>query len=104
MQRLAFKMKLKAGFKDEYRRRHDALWPELKKLLAKSGVRDYSIFLDEETSTLFAVQKVVGSTGSQELGSNQVVQRWWAYMADIMETNPDKSPVSIPLAEVFHLD
>ena len=104
MQRLAFKMKLKQGFKDEYKRRHDALWPELRKLLAESGVRDYSIFLDEETNTLFAVQKVVGGSGSQDLGSNPVVQRWWAYMADIMDTNPDKSPVSVPLPEVFHLD
>ncbi len=104
MQRLAFKMKLKKGFEDEYKRRHDALWPELRKLLADSGVRDYSIFLDRETGTLFAVQKVVGGSGSQDLGTNPIVQKWWAYMADIMETNPDKSPVSIPLTEVFHMD
>ena len=104
MQRLAFKMKLKPGFKEEYRRRHDALWPELRKLLAESGVRDYSIFLDEETNTLFAVQKVVGGSGSQDLGSNPIVQRWWAYMADIMDTNPDNSPVTVPLPEVFHMD
>jgi L-rhamnose mutarotase len=104
MQRRAFKMKLKKGFEAEYKKRHDALWPELRKLLADSGVRDYSIFLDEETGTLFAVQKMVGGSGSQDLGSNPVVQRWWAYMADIMDTNPDKSPVSVPLPEVFHLD
>ncbi len=104
MQRLAFKMKLKRGFEDEYRRRHDALWPELRKLLAESGVRDYSIFLDRETGTLFAVQKVAGGSGSQDLGSHPIVQKWWACMADIMETNPDKSPVSIPLPEVFHMD
>jgi L-rhamnose mutarotase len=104
MQRRAFKMKLKKGFEAEYKKRHDALWPELRKLLAESGVRDYSIFLDEETGTLFAVQKMVGGSGSQDLGSNPIVQRWWAYMADIMDTNPDKSPVSVPLPEVFHLD
>lgn len=104
MQRFAFKMKLKPGFKEEYRRRHDALWPELRKLLAESGVRDYSIFLDEETNTLFAVQKVVGGSGSQDLGTNPIVRRWWAYMADIMDTNPDNSPVSVPLREVFHMD
>ena len=104
MQRLAFKMKLKAGFRNEYERRHSELWPELKRLLAESGVRDYSIFLDEETNMLFAVQKVVGGSGSQDLGTNPIVQRWWAYMADIMDTNPDKSPVSVPLPEVFHMD
>jgi L-rhamnose mutarotase len=104
MQRRAFKMKLKPGCRDEYKRRHDALWPELRKLLADSGVRDYSIFLDEATDTLFAIQKVGSGSGSQDLGTNPIVQKWWAYMADIMDTNPDKSPVSIPLTEVFHID
>jgi L-rhamnose mutarotase len=97
-------MKLKPGFKDEYKKRHDEIWPELKKLLHEAGIRDYSIFLDEETNTLFAVQKVVGDTGSQELGQNEIVKKWWAYMADIMDTNPDNSPISIPLEEVFYMD
>ncbi len=104
MIRYAFKMKLKPGFKDEYKKRHDEIWPELKKLLHDAGVRDYSIFLDKETNVLFAVQKVVGNTGSQDLGQQEIVKKWWAYMADIMDTNPDNSPVSIPLEEVFYLD
>jgi L-rhamnose mutarotase len=104
MKRAAFKMKLKPGYRDEYKRRHDAIWPELKKLLQDAGIRDYSIFLDEETNTLFAVQKIDGNAGSQDLGKTEIVQKWWAYMADIMETNPDNSPVSIPLPEVFYLD
>ena len=104
MKRYAFKMKLKPGFKDEYKKRHDEIWPELKKLLHDIGVKDYSIFLDEETNTLFAVQKVVGESGSQDLGQTEIVQKWWAYMADIMDTNPDNSPVSLPLEEVFHMD
>jgi L-rhamnose mutarotase len=104
MKRLAFKMKLKPGFAAEYEKRHNAIWPELKKLLYDAGVRDYSIFLDKETNVLFAVQKVVGDSGSQDLGKTEIVQKWWKYMADIMETNPDNSPVSIPLDEVFHID
>lgn len=104
MKRYAFKMKLKPGFKDEYKKRHDEIWPELKKLLFNAGIRDYSIFLDEETNTLFAVQKVDGEKGSQDLGQTEIVQKWWAYMADIMDTNPDNSPVSIPLEEVFRMD
>lgn len=100
---LAFKMKLKKGYQAEYKRRHDEIWPELKELLKEAGVFDYSIFLDEETDTLFAVQKVKGEGGSQDLGKEPVVQRWWDYMADIMETNSDKSPVSVPLKQVFHL-
>ncbi|HYC86598.1 MAG TPA: L-rhamnose mutarotase [Chryseosolibacter sp.] len=102
--RVAFKMKLKPGCEKIYRQRHNAIWPELKILLKAAGIRDYSIFLDLETRTLFAVQTVDGTTGSQDLGSNDVVKKWWAHMADIMETNPDHSPVSIPLVEVFHLD
>jgi L-rhamnose mutarotase len=104
MKRFAFKMKLKPGFKAEYKKRHDAIWPELSKLIRSTGVTDYSIFLDEETNILFAVQKQEGGQSSQDLGQNPIVQRWWAYMADIMETNPDNSPVSIPLDEVFHMD
>jgi L-rhamnose mutarotase len=97
-------MKLKPGAAAEYAKRHQAIWPELKALLKDAGITDYSIFLDEETGILFAVQKNSGDAGSQDLGSNEVVQRWWAYMADLMETNPDNSPQSIPLKEVFHLD
>ena len=102
MTKQAFKMKLKPGQKEEYRRRHAAIWPELVKLLHENGVSDYSIFLDEETNTLFAVQRQEGKS-SQDLGNNPVVQKWWAYMADIMDTNADNSPVSIPLEEVFYM-
>jgi len=104
MQRLAFKMKLYPGMREEYTKRHNAIWPELKKLLQDAGVYDYSIFLDEETNTLFAVQKVSGEGGSQDLGTTEIVKKWWAYMADIMETNPDNSPISIPLPEVFYME
>lgn len=100
---VAFKMKMKPGEKEEYRRRHAEIWPELAGILRESGVYDYSIFLDEETNTLFAVQKVREGGGSQSLGDNPVVRKWWHYMADIMEVNPDESPVSIPLEEMFYL-
>lgn len=103
MKREAFKMYLKPGFEEEYQRRHNAIWPELKELLEKSGVSDYTIFWDKDTNVLFAVQKNDGN-GSQDLGDNPIVQKWWAYMADLMETNPDNSPVSIPIKEVFHMD
>lgn len=103
MQKIAFKMKLKPGMKEEYEKRHAAIWPELVALLKDNGIADYTIFLDEESDTLFAVQRLEGSS-SQDLGKTEVVQRWWKYMADIMETNPDSSPISIPLPAVFHLD
>jgi len=103
MKTVAFKMKLNPGQAVEYKKRHDEIWPELEQLLKDNGVSDYSIFLDEETNILFAVQKQDGK-GSQDLGSTEIVKKWWAYMADIMETNPDNSPKSKPLTEVFHLD
>ena len=104
MRREAFKMYLKPGFEAEYAKRHREIWPELKQLLKNSGISDYSIFWDRETNFLFGYQIVDGETSSQGLGENSIVQKWWAYMADIMEINPDNSPVSIPLQEVFHLD
>ena len=97
-------MKMTPGMKTEYKRRHSEIWPEIVELLKKSGVSDYSIFLDEETNTLFAVQKIEGNMGSQDLGFNEIQQKWWDYMADIMAVNPDNSPVSVPLVEIFHLD
>lgn len=102
--RNAFKMKLKAGFEAEYKKRHDEIWPELAKLLSEAGIQDYSIFLDEETLTLFAVQKISPDFDPQYLPNHPIVKTWWAYMADIMETNPDNSPVAVSLKEVFHLD
>jgi L-rhamnose mutarotase len=104
MKREAFKMYLKPGYEAEYERRHREIWPEVKQLLKESGVSDYSIYWDKDTNILFAVQKVSGKASSQDLGDNPIIQKWWAYMADIMETNPDNSPVSIPLKEVFHMD
>jgi L-rhamnose mutarotase len=72
--------------------------------LKNEGIRNYSIFLDEETNTLFAYQEQSGENSSQDLGNTEVVKRWWKYMADIMETNPDNSPVSISLEQVFYLE
>lgn len=104
MKREAFKMFLKPGCEAEYEKRHNAIWPELKKLLSENGVCDYSIYWDKDTNILFASQKAQGEESSQDMGSNPIVQKWWAYMADIMETNPDNSPVSIPLKEVFRME
>lgn len=104
MERRAFKMSLKSGAEVEYERRHKEIWPELVALLKKNGVSDYSIFFDKATSTLFAIQQMNGCGSSQDLGNNEIVQKWWAYMADLMETYEDLSPVSIPLKEVFHID
>ncbi len=104
MTRHAFKMQLKKGFEAEYKARHDALWPEMLKELEDAGISDYSIYLDEETLTLFAFQKLKAFHSADALPSKEVVKRWWKYMGDIMETNPDGSPVAIDLTEVFHMD
>lgn len=103
MTRIAFKMKLKKGHEAEYERRHQEIWPELSVLLKDAGIGDYSIFLDEETSILFAIQKRTTSHHSATLSQHPLMQRWWNYMADIMETNADHSPVVVPLREVFYL-
>lgn len=101
--RVAFKMKLFPGKEAEYKKRHDEIWPELSLLLKEKGISDYSIFLDRETNALFGVLTIADSQNMDTLPQHEVMQRWWAYMADIMESNPDHSPVSIPLDEVFYL-
>ena len=104
MKRIAFKMHLNEGQKNEYKKRHDEIWPELKLLLKESGVSEYSIFLDEETNILFAFQKVASEGGSQDLGQTEIVKKWWEFMADIMESNTDNSPISVELKEVFYMN
>ena len=103
MHRVAFKMKLFPGQEEEYKKRHDKLWPELETLLKETGVSEYSIFLDPETNSLFGILKAEDPENLDNLPKHEVMQRWWKYMADIMESNPDNSPVSIPLKEVFYL-
>lgn len=103
MQKYAFKMQLKAGCRDEYRRRHDEIWPELVDLLRAAGVSDYSIHLDAETNILFGVLWRRDDHEMDELPGHPVMNRWWAHMADIMDAYPDNEPVSVPLETVFHL-
>jgi len=104
MKRVAFKMKLKKGFEEEYKKRHDEIWPDLVKELEEAGVSDYSIYLDNETLFLFAFQKVKDNNQADELPNKKIVKKWWNYMADIMDTNDDNSPVATELKEVFHMD
>ncbi|TYC49300.1 L-rhamnose mutarotase [Rhodobacterales bacterium] len=104
MEKYAFKMQLNPGMEAEYRKRHDAIWPELLKLLRKAGVRDYSIHLDRETNTLFGVLWRDDGHGMDELPAHPVMKKWWAHMADIMVTKPDNEPVAVPLVTVFHMD
>ena len=103
MQRVAFKMKLFKGYEEEYKRRHETLWPELETLLRQAGIKDYSIFLDEETNILFGYLTIEDAKQLDDLPKHPVMKKWWAYMKDIMETNEDNSPVNIPLKEVFYL-
>ena len=103
MHRIAFKMQLFKGFEAEYSKRHNELWPELQALLKAAGITEYSIFLDETTNSLFGFMKADDPKALDDLPAQPVMQRWWTYMKDIMETNADHSPVSIPLKEVFYL-
>jgi L-rhamnose mutarotase len=103
MKRVAFKMQLRKGFEAEYKKRHDALWPDLERLLTGTGIKEYSIFLDESTNDLFAYLKIDDPKLLDTLPQHEVMKKWWIYMKDIMATNDDNSPISIPLKEVFYL-
>ncbi len=104
MEQHAFKMQLNDGMADEYKRRHDEIWPELVLLLQEAGIRDYSIFLDEETNILFGVLRRRRDHTMATLPEHPVMQKWWAYMADVMATNEKHEPVVIDLRPVFHMD
>lgn len=103
MQKYAFKMKLNPECREEYIKRHDEIWPELSALLKQAKVSDYSIHLDHETDTLFAVLWREDDHGMDDLPNHPVMQKWWAHMADIMQTHANNEPVATPLETVFHL-
>ena len=104
MHRIAFKMQLFDGYADEYKKRHDEIWPELISLLKNTGIHDYSIFLDEETNSLFAILKINDPSVISALAEKEVMKKWWTSLKDIMRVNPDHSPIVIPLKEIFYLD
>ena len=104
MEKHAFKMVLNPGMAEEYKRRHDQIWPELVDLLHEAGVNDYSIFLDEDTHALFAVLWRRRDHTMASLPDHPVMQKWWAHMADIMATNANQEPLSVDLKPVFHMD
>lgn len=104
MKRIAFTLKLKPGNVAEYKRRHDEIWLELVAEIKQAGIADFSIFLDEESLVLFAVQKVPDDYDGTALGATEVSHRWRDYMADILEVHPDKTAKLKPLREVFRLE
>ncbi|GGC10792.1 L-rhamnose mutarotase [Dyadobacter sediminis] len=99
----AFRMQLKPGYEAEYKKRHDEIWPELAELLKNAGIREYYIFLDEETLALFAFQKLGENDSTADLASLPIMKKWWDYMAGLMEVNDDNSPKTVSCPEIFRL-
>lgn len=104
MVRKGFKMHLYPGMAQEYEKRHNALWPEMAAMIHEYGGRNYSIFLDRETDVLFGYIEVLDEEKWAASADTEINRKWWDFMADIMDTNPDNSPVSVDLSPVFHLD
>ena len=102
-ERHVFRMRLNPGQKEEYKRRHDAIWPELVTLLKGAGVSDYSIHLDEETGLLIGVLIRADDHKMDRLADDPIMKRWWAHMADLMETHPNNAPVAVKLTPLFHM-
>ena len=104
MIRKIFKMKVYTGMEKEYEERHQALWPEMKQMIHAYGGRNYTIALDPETDVLYAQIEIEDEKKWSSSTEDPINRKWWDYMADLMETNPDNSPVCVELEEVFHLD
>lgn len=105
--RLGQIMHVNPNYYDEYEKRHSDLpvkFPEMKKALKEAGAHNYSIYLDKKTGTLFAYLEVDDMDKYKAIAEMDACKEWWAYMAPLMDTDPDKSPVTFDLPEVFHLD
>lgn len=102
--RKSFKMKLYPGMEAEYKKRHDQLWPEMQDMIHAHGGKNYTIFLDRQTNILYGYIEIEDPQLWAKSADTPINRKWWDFMADVMETNPDNSPVSEDLFEVFHLD
>lgn len=97
-------MSVREGCEAEYERRHNPIWPELEKTLKEHGVHSYSIFLHPETRQLFAYVEIEDEALWNAIAATEICRKWWAYMRGIMPSNPDGSPATLPLREVFHIE
>ena len=104
MIRKAFVMSINEGQEEEYERRHNPIWPELEAAIKAHGVHNYSIFLDPATRLLFAYVEIEDEARWNAIAETDECHRWWAHMKEVMPSNPDNSPVSAELTEVFHID
>ena len=102
--RKGFKMKLFDGMSEEYEKRHKKIWPDMKNMIHEYGGSNYTIFLDKETNVLYGYIEIKDAERWNSLAETEICKKWWDYMADIMESNSDNSPVTTDLIEVFHLD
>ena len=103
MIRKGFKMFVYPDKIEAYTKRHNPIWAELQETLKQHGVNNYSIFIDKETNTLFGYAEVETEAQWKAIANTEVCKKWWAYMADLMETNKDNSPVSHDLESVFYM-
>lgn len=104
MIRKAFVMSVNENCEEEYEKRHNPIWEDLEKELKAHGAHNYSIFLHPETRQLFAYVEIEDEARWDAIAQTDACQRWWAYMGDVMPANPDNSPVSMEIKEVFHLE
>ncbi|WP_339185164.1 L-rhamnose mutarotase [Oceanobacillus sp. FSL W7-1293] len=104
MIRKAFVMTVYPDKHEEYEKRHNEIWPEMVEELHRHGASNYSIFLDRESNKLFGYIEIENEKKWKQMAETEINQKWWEFMDSVMETYPDKSPVSTNLKEVFHMD
>ena len=104
MIRKAFLMQVNPGQHEEYRKRHNPIWPELESILKSHGVHNYSIFLDSDANQLFGYVEIEDESRWETIAQTKSCKKWWVHMREIMPSNPDNSPISRDLQEVFHID
>ena len=68
------------------------------------GARSYSIFLHAETRQLFGYAEIEDEARWAAVAQTPICRKWWAHMKELMPSNPDNSPKSIDLREVFHIE
>jgi L-rhamnose mutarotase len=104
LERTCFTFTIKPGTEDEYKRRHDEIWPEMVSALRESGISNYSLFRRGLEVIAYAECEPDAATAFAKMGATDVDRRWSEWFEEVLERRfgDDGEAMSVP--EVWHLD
>ena len=104
MERFCFTFEIRPGTEDEYKRRHDEIWPELVDAIKGGGISNYSLFRRGTTIIAYCECEPDAATAFGKIGEHEANARWSAWFEDIIVSLTDEDGNLFVADEVWHLD